>query len=313
MSVIEYADRSDWLAKRQQGIGSSDAAAALGLSRYKTPARLFYEKTGQIEPEDISAKEAVYLGLKFEPVVADMYADETGRTLATVDEIQVHPEHSFLIASPDRRVVDEPRLVECKTAGLVSQFASILDEFGSPGSDEIPREYIVQAMHQMLVTGAEVVDVPVLFGRKPFAIYTVKRDDIFIAKMIVRLTQFWYCVQTGTPPASKTAEDVSYKFPVAAPKPIEATTNLVAAVDQYRALKESMKESDARLDELKMLLGEYMGECDLLTFEGRELLTYRNKSVSRVDLTRLKAERPDVYTAFLNTTTGREFRLKAEK
>ena len=47
-------DRQAWLAIRQRGIGSSDAAAAVGLSPYKSPLTLWLERTGRQLPEDVS-------------------------------------------------------------------------------------------------------------------------------------------------------------------------------------------------------------------------------------------------------------------
>ena len=54
--------REQWLAIRKLGIGSSDAAVAVGLSPYKCPLSLWLEKTGRKEPEDISHKAAVAVG-----------------------------------------------------------------------------------------------------------------------------------------------------------------------------------------------------------------------------------------------------------
>ena len=39
--------REDWLAVRKKGIGSSDAAAAVGLNPYKSQLELWMEKTGR--------------------------------------------------------------------------------------------------------------------------------------------------------------------------------------------------------------------------------------------------------------------------
>ena len=50
--------REDWLAVRKQGIGSSDAAAAVGLNPYKSQLELWLEKTGRdtslpkLDPQD---------------------------------------------------------------------------------------------------------------------------------------------------------------------------------------------------------------------------------------------------------------------
>ena len=51
--------RDEWLAIRAKGIGSSDAAAAIGLSSYKCALSLWLEKTDQQLSEDLSSKETV--------------------------------------------------------------------------------------------------------------------------------------------------------------------------------------------------------------------------------------------------------------
>ena len=42
--------REAWLDRRRAGIGGSDVAALLGLSRWKTPLDVFLDKTGRSEP-----------------------------------------------------------------------------------------------------------------------------------------------------------------------------------------------------------------------------------------------------------------------
>ena len=40
-------EREEWLKVRKKGIGSSDAAAAIGLNPYKSQLELWMEKTGR--------------------------------------------------------------------------------------------------------------------------------------------------------------------------------------------------------------------------------------------------------------------------
>ena len=54
--MVAAENREQWLKARQKGIGGSDAAAVLGLSPWKSNVRLWEEKTGLREPEDISDK-----------------------------------------------------------------------------------------------------------------------------------------------------------------------------------------------------------------------------------------------------------------
>lgn len=46
--------REEWLAARKNYIGGSDASAVLGMNPYKTNLELWKEKTGIVQPEDLS-------------------------------------------------------------------------------------------------------------------------------------------------------------------------------------------------------------------------------------------------------------------
>ena len=58
----EAAARARWLEERKSGIGGSDAASAVGCDPYRDALTLWSEKSGLIEPEDLSENEAVEAG-----------------------------------------------------------------------------------------------------------------------------------------------------------------------------------------------------------------------------------------------------------
>ncbi len=96
--------REQWLAVRRGGIGSSDAAAAVGLSPYKSPLELWLEKTGRKEGPDLSGSEAVFWGTTLEAIVANVYANRTGNKVRRVNAVLQHPDHPFMLANLDRAV-----------------------------------------------------------------------------------------------------------------------------------------------------------------------------------------------------------------
>ena len=61
--------------ERKSYIGGSDISVVMGMSRWKTPLALWLEKTGEVEPEDLSKKEAVHFGIKLEALVAEEFAE----------------------------------------------------------------------------------------------------------------------------------------------------------------------------------------------------------------------------------------------
>ena len=89
-------DRQQWLIDRTKGIGGSDAPVILGISPYKTPYQLWQEKTGKIDIPDEDSP-VIRRGRTMEPIIANMYAEVTGRTLKRVRGIQRHPSYPWLI------------------------------------------------------------------------------------------------------------------------------------------------------------------------------------------------------------------------
>ena len=105
------------------GIGASDAAAAVGLSPYKSPWELWLEKTGRDatlpKPDPKDTTEPVYWGTLLEPIVAAAYTQQTERKVRKVNAVLQHPQHRFMLANIDRGVIGNPgvQILECKTAG----------------------------------------------------------------------------------------------------------------------------------------------------------------------------------------------------
>ena len=83
--------RDDWLAVRKTGIGSSDAAAAVGLNPYQSALELYLLKTGQdehlpkVDADDESSP--LYWGTMLEHIVAAHYTKRTGRRVRKVNAV----------------------------------------------------------------------------------------------------------------------------------------------------------------------------------------------------------------------------------
>lgn len=270
---ISVLNRTDWLEQRKRGIGGSDAAAAVGLSPYKTPHQLYLEKRGEVEPEDISDKEAVIWGNNLEDVVAQEFARRTGRKVARVNSMLVHPDYPFMLASIDRRVVGERTGLEVKTAG---QWAASSEQWGPSGSDEVPPQYLVQAQHYLSVSGYDRWDLAVLIGGQDFRIYTIMRDEALISKLVELEAAFWRDVQNGTPPQFTTTDEVRALFPKSIPKAIEADDDLAGTIQEAQQMKGEIKAATSRLEALKAIICGYMEDHDTLTYLGATLATWKS-------------------------------------
>ena len=162
-------NRADWLQLRRQGIGSSDAASAVGLNPYCSPLQLWLEKTNGDDSDD-SPSDAAYWGTVLEPIVADEYARRTGCKVRKVNAVLQHRDQPFMLANLDREVVghnDGPGILECKTCGAFAAKA---------WAEGVPKWYQIQVLHQLAVTGRAWADVAVLIAGQSFQIHRIERD-----------------------------------------------------------------------------------------------------------------------------------------
>lgn len=183
------------LEARKKGIGGSDEAVLLGLSPWKTPLELYYEKRGEWEPEDLSDNELIHFGNVLEDVVAQEYARRNNVKVERRNNMLASKEHPFLLANIDRKVVGSKRGLECKTAGSFMR-----KEWGESGSDEIPDYYRVQCEHYMIVTGYTEWDLAVLIGGNEYRDFHIQQDKELSEMMIEQAAKFWEKVQKGIAP-----------------------------------------------------------------------------------------------------------------
>lgn len=176
---IDYLDPET----RRSFIGGSDAAAILGLSRWRTPLQVWAEKTGQIQPEDISEKLNVKLGVRLEDTVAELFCEATGFKVRRVNETMFHEKYDFLAANIDRRVVGDDSILECKTTSAwnAKQWEG----------EEIPQEYIIQVLHYLAVTGYSKAYISVLIGNQDFKWKEIRRDEKTINAIVEQEVKFW--------------------------------------------------------------------------------------------------------------------------
>lgn len=295
--------REEWLKDRMTGIGGSDAPAALGLSQWKTPYALWQEKRGEgIEIED---SESMLWGRALEPVIRQQYAERTGRTVRLPDGIIRHPQIDFMLANVDG-VTDDQRVLEIKTA-RTSQ------DWGEPGTDEIPQVYLVQVQHYLAVTGFAVADVATLIGGSDFRLYEVPADAELQEMIIEGEREFWRRVQDNEPPEPVSYADVQARFGRSSTAAaVEADTDLRDYVRSLHAIKQQMAALKEHEEDFKTRIMLALGEADTLTFSGLTLATWKAaKAAERFDSKAFRAAHPDIYQQFLKTgEVSRRFLLK---
>lgn len=297
--------REQWLQERMRGLGGSDAAAALGLSKWKTPYALYLEKRGESAP--IEETEPMLWGKLLEPVVIQRYSDVTQRAVRTFrNELHWSKRHKFMFVSPDALALHEKRAIEAKTART-------REGWGEPGTDQIPQEYVVQAQHLLIVEELPVCDVPVLFGGQEFAVYEVAADRELQDMVQDGEADFWRRVERGEPPDPINLDDVNLRYGRRSiANAVQANTDVLNACALLRALKTQGESVKAQCEKLEVLIKSHLGESETLVY-GREVLATWKASKPRESFDRdgFKSMHPDLHAQFI--TTGeptRRFILK---
>jgi putative phage-type endonuclease len=301
--------REDWLAVRKQGIGSSDAGAAVGLNPYKSQLELWLEKTGRdaalpkIDPQD--EESPAYWGNVLEPIVAWHYSKRTGKKVRRINAVLQHPdpELPWMLANIDREVIgaDDVQILECKTAGING--ARLWKE-GVP-------EYVqLQVMHQLAVTGKQAADVAVLLGGQHLEIHRIDRDEQMIARLIELERKFWQYVQTDTPPpvdgsaSSEAALRCLYPQDNGQSADFRGNAGLTATYLELKAIRQSIAEKESRESHLKQILLQAMGEATRAEFSNGFISWKRSKDSTVLDVERLLKEKPYLQVRFTKLKEG---------
>ena len=304
--------RDEWLEVRKKGIGSSDAAAAVGLSPYKSQLELWMEKTGRSPGFQPSGEDdPTYWGTLLEPYVAAVYAQRTGRKVRKVNAVLQHPTFNFMLANLDREVAGcaDVQILECKTAG----------EFGSRlWRDGVPEYVQLQVQHQLAVTGKQAADVAVLLCGQKLEIHRIERDDEVIARLVLLEADFWESVINNTPPKADGSESAARAlrglYPGASSTvDLSENNELSTRFAELLALRGELDEKEGRAELLKQALQEAMGDASRAIFNGGEVTFKRSKDGTSVDTKRLAADHPDVVARYTVIRPGsRRFILSGD-
>ena len=197
--------REQWLKDRQSGIGGSDAAAVVGVSKWKSPMRLWAEKSGRVS-DAIESNDALEMGKLLEPVILARLSEKSGRTVYPWPStlIAKSDDHPFMFCTPDGLIFDPAMggtgLVQCKTTG----------EYHAHAWDgEPPLDYQVQVQHELAVTGLPWACLVVLIGGRRLKWIDILPNPEFREKLIEAERDLWSYVESGAvPPFS---DDV-YRF-----------------------------------------------------------------------------------------------------
>lgn len=298
------ADRIEWLKARRIGVGASEAAKVMGLSEWETPLGVWRSKRSTADPVDRPPSEAARWGHLLEPVIADVYAEDYGVQLEHVGLLQ-SVEWPWMLATPDRAVIGERRLIEIKSTDHNSY------HLWADGST--PVDASMQAQQQMAVTGYEEVTVVVLLCRGELQTRHIARDDQLIQEMAELERKFWFDhVLTGDAPGvtCKDARHLLEMFPEPAPKaelelPVEAHYLIADYREAQAEIKEAKNRADLAANQLKMM----MGTNEVGTLNGSQAFTWKASQVQKFNRDAFEVDHPELAQQYTQTKSERRIRI----
>lgn len=327
-------DRETFLEVRRHGIGGSDVAPILGLSKFRTALDVFNDKTSNAEQQEET--EAMHWGTLLEDVVAKEFAARTGLKVQRITKTLRKGEGGWMVANIDRAIVNPKiagkvmysklsvgpmittdTILECKTCNAFaakewgpSQEEDIVAGREPTTEHKIPVYYETQVQWYMGVTGAKVCYVAVLIGGSDYRMYRVDRDDDVIQALVNACSKFWFeNVKKGVPPAPQTADETVALFPKDNGEMVEATNEVAAKVGDLINLEARIKALSEEKDAIKDFLCATIGEKTGITIGGNVACTYKASTRNTVNTAALKKAEPAIYQQYLRATTCRTFRL----
>jgi predicted phage-related endonuclease len=173
---------------RRSFIGGSDARIIMGQDE-EALVRLWREKRGEVEPEDLSGNLIVQMGKATEDLNRCWYEAQTGKVITDVQRRIRHPVLRWMGATLDGRVADGGAVFEAK---FMLPWA-----FTEEGAVE---KYSPQLQHNMWVVASRTAVLSVITGGGKWVEITAHADPLYQHLIVTAERKFWRCVESGEPP-----------------------------------------------------------------------------------------------------------------
>jgi predicted phage-related endonuclease len=229
---------------RRNFIGGSDARLIMGDDEAAL-VRLWREKRGELEPEDLTDNLIVQLGSVTEDLNRRWYQRNTGYAITDVQRHLQHPVIKWMAATLD---------------GLVDPGGAVFEaKFMLPWtfSEEAAAEkHMAQLQHNMWVANARSAVLSIITGGGKWIELTIHADPLYQHLLLTAEKKFWRCVTNGEEPRL---------FGVEPPRPPLAAIRIVDMsgsnswaefASTFRRTRPAFVEHEAAKADLKKLVPE---------------------------------------------------------
>src|SRR6266566_3712704 len=188
MGIVSSEPQKRLRKDRQSFVGGSDARMIMGTDEMAL-VRLWGEKRGEVEPEDLSGNLLVQLGVITEPLNRHWFERQTGHSIKDVQRRIRHPVIRWMGATLDGIVAETGAVFEAKFALPWS--------FSEEGAAE---KHMAQLQHNMWVANAKSAVLSIITGGGKWVEITIHADPLYQHLLLTAEKKFWRSVETGETP-----------------------------------------------------------------------------------------------------------------
>jgi hypothetical protein len=169
-------------------VGGSDARIIMGKDQAAL-VRLWREKRGEVDPEDLSANLIVQLGVATEDLNRRWYEANTGQVITDIQKRFFHPALRWMAATVDGRIEGSDAVFEAKFM-LPWSFSE----------ETAAEKYMPQLQHNMWVVAARTAVLSVITGGGKWVEILAHADPLYQHLIVTAERKFWRCVESGEEP-----------------------------------------------------------------------------------------------------------------
>jgi predicted phage-related endonuclease len=230
--------------ERRFFVGGSDARIIMGNDETAL-IRLWREKRGEVEPEDLSGNLIVQLGTATEELNRTWYERNTGGSVRDVQRLVKHSAIPWMAATLD---------------GVVDGTGAVFEaKFMLPWSfseEAAAEKHMAQVQHNMWVTPSRTAALSIITGGGKWVEITIPMDPLYLTVLVSAEKKFWRCVQSGEAPHLINAEPPRPRIEAVRIVDMSSSNSWAEFAALFRDTRGAFLDHERAKGELKALIPE---------------------------------------------------------